>query len=101
MTVLTRTCQQMASHRVLLILGDTVRCIMLTFISSSQKHLQHNVNAVSTIFINRCKNYALGYIDDNSNIKADFLAKDGIHLNETGKSSLANNFINFINRYIL
>ena len=50
--------------------------------------------------MNRCKNYGLGYID-NSNIKVGFLVQDGLHLNEIGKSCLANKFINFINRYIL
>ena len=50
------------------------------------------MNAVNTILMSRCKNYCLGYID-NSNIKVGFLAQDGLHLNEIGKSSLANNFI--------
>ena len=50
--------------------------------------------------MNRCKDYGLGYID-NSNIEVGYLAQDGLHQNEIGKSCLANNFINFINRYIL
>ena len=50
--------------------------------------------------MNRCKNYSLGYTD-NSNIEVGFLAQDRLHLNEMGKSCLANNFINFISRYIL
>ena len=50
--------------------------------------------------MNRCKNYDLGYID-NSDIKVVFLVQDGLRLKEKGKSRLANNFINFINRYIL
>ena len=50
--------------------------------------------------MNRCKNYGAGYID-NSNIKIDFSAQDGLRLNEIGKSSLTNHFINFINKYIL
>ena len=45
--------------------------------------------------MNRCKKY------DNSNTEVDFLAQDGLHLNEIGKSCLTNNFIYFINRYIL
>ena len=71
-----------------------------SLICRSQKHLQHRVNAVNTMLMNRCKNYGLGYID-NSNIEVGFLAQDGLHLNEIGKSCLANNFINYINRYIL
>lgn len=46
------------------------------------------------------KNYGLGYTDNN-NIKVDFLAQDVLYLNEVGKLSLANKFINFTNRYIL
>ena len=68
--------------------------------SHSQIHFQQKVNAVNTMLMNRCKNYGLGYID-NSNIEVGFLAQDGLHLNEIGESCLANNFINFINRYIL
>ena len=47
--------------------------------------------------MNKCKDYGL----DNNNIEVGFLVQDGLHLNEIGKSCLANNFINFINRYIL
>ena len=59
----------------------------------------HVSKTVNKILRNRCKNYALGYIDI-SNIKVDFLAQDGLHLNEIGKSSLANNIIKFVNKYI-
>ena len=55
---------------------------------------------MNTMLTNRCKNCGLGYIG-NSNIGVGFLVQDGLHLNEIGKSCLANNFINFINRYIL
>ena len=71
-----------------------------SLICRSQIHFQDKVNAVNTILMNRYKNYGLGYID-NSNIEVGFLAQDGLHLNEIGKSCLANNFINFINRCIL
>ena len=73
---------------------------MSSLIYRSQKHLQHRVNVVNTMLMNRCKNCGLGYID-KSNIKVGFLTQDGLHLNKIGKSCLANNFINFINRYIL
>ena len=55
------------------------------------------MNAVNTMLMNKCKDYGL----DNNNIEVGFLVQDGLHLNEIGKSCLANNFINFINRYIL
>ena len=71
-----------------------------SLICRSQKHFQHKVDAVNSMLMNRCRNYGLGYID-NSNIEVGFLVQDGLHLNEIGKSCLANKFINFINRYIL
>ena len=71
-----------------------------SLIYSSQKHLQHKVNAVNTMLMNRSKNHGLGYID-NSHIQVHLLAQDEFHLNEIGKSSLAINFAKFINRYIL
>ena len=77
-----------------------VNVTISSLICRSQKHFQHRVNAVNTMLMNGCKNYGLGYID-NSNIEVGFLAQNGLHLNEIGKSCLANNFINFINRYIL
>ena len=67
-----------------------------SLIFRSERHLQHKMNAVNTMLMNRCKNYGLGYFD-NSTIKADFLGQDELHLNKIGKSFLAYNFINFMN----
>ena len=47
-----------------------------SLICRSQKHLQHKVNAVNTMLMNRCRNYGLGYID-NSNIKVGFQHRMG------------------------
>ena len=44
-----------------------------------------------------CKSYNCLYID-NRNIKGNCLSYDGLHLLETGKSILANNFIFNINK---
>ena len=44
-----------------------------SLICRSQKHLQHRVNAVNTMLMNRCRNYGLGYID-NSNIGSRFFS---------------------------
>ena len=74
--------------------------IISSLICRTQHHLQNKVNAVNTMLMRRCKIYGLGYID-NINIKVECLAQDGIHLNEIGKCCLANNFINFLNVYIL
>ena len=49
------------------------------------------MNAVNTMLINRCKTYGLSYFHDN-NIEVDFLAQDGLHLNEMDKSVLARNY---------
>ena len=51
------------------------------------------------MLMNRWKNHCSGYVD-HSNIKEGFLVQDGLHLNEIGKRSLANNFINVVNKYI-
>ena len=55
---------------------------------------------MNTMLMTTCGNYGLGYTNDN-NVQADFLAQHGLHLNKLSKSSLAINFINFINRYTL
>ena len=74
--------------------------IISSLISRTQHHLQNKVNAVNGMLMHRCKIYGLGYIV-KSNIKVECLAQDGLHLNEIGKCCLANNFINFLNVYIL
>ena len=71
-----------------------------SLICRSQTQYQHKVNPVNTMLMNRCKDYGLRYTD-NSNIEVGFFAPDELHLNKIGKSCLTNNFINFINRYIL
>ena len=55
-----------------------------SLICRPQKHFQHKVNAVNKMLMNRCKNYDLGYIDNN-NIKVVFLVQDGLRLKEKGK----------------
>ena len=47
-----------------------------------------------------CKLIGLGFID-NSNIYAENLFEDGLHLNDDGKVILANNFIYVLNTFIL
>ena len=74
--------------------------IISSLICRTQHHLRNKVNAVNEMLMQRCKIYGLGYIDD-SNIKVECLAQDGLHLNEIRKCCLANNFINFLNVYIL
>ena len=74
--------------------------LMSSLICSAQPNLQNKVNEVNKILFNTCKLYGLGYIN-NSNIKVEFLVQDGLHLNETGKMYLANNYINFINKFVL
>ena len=103
---ISKTCQQIDLAEGIIKIGryckehNVNNVTISSLICRSQKHLQHRVNAVNTMLMNRCKNYSLGYID-NSNIEVGFLAQDELHLNERSKTCLANNFINFINRYIL
>ena len=79
---------------------DVNNLTITSLICRSQRHLKHKVITVNIMLMNRCKNDGLGYTE-NSNIKVDFLAQDGLLLNEMGKSFLANNFFNFMNRYTL
>ena len=55
---------------------DVNNVTISSLICRCQKHLQHRVNTVNTMLMNRCKKYCLGYID-NSNIEEGFLAQDG------------------------
>ena len=74
------------------------------FISSlicrAQKRLNDKVIAVNNILKRVCKLNRLGFID-NSNICAESLFQDGLHLNDDGKVILANNFIYVLNTFIL
>ena len=70
------------------------------FISSlicrAQKRLNDKVIAVNNILKRVCKLNGLGFID-NSNICAENLFEDGLHLNDDGKVILANNFLYVFN----
>ena len=74
------------------------------FISSlmrrAQKRLNDKVIAVNNILKHVCKLNRLGFIDD-TNICAENLFEDGLHLNDDGKVILANNFIYVLNTFIL
>ena len=74
------------------------------FISSlicrAQKKLNDKVIAVNNILKRVCKLNGLGFID-NSNICAENLFEDGLHINDDGKGILANNFIYVLNTFIL
>ena len=59
-----------------------------------QKRLNDKVIAVSNTLKCVCKLNGLGFID-NSKICAENLFEDGLHLNDDGKVSLANNFMCF------
>ena len=52
--------------------------------------------AVNNILKRVCKLNGLGFID-NSNICAENLFEDGLHLNDDGKVILANNFLYVFN----
>ena len=73
---------------------------MPSLISRTQKRLNGKVIAVNNILKRVCKLNGLGFID-NSNICAENLFEDGLHLNDDGKVILANNFIYVLNTFIL
>ena len=74
------------------------------FISSlicrALKRLNDKVVAVNNILKRVCKLNGSGFIV-NSNICAENLFEDGLHLNDDGKVMLANNFIYVLNTFIL
>ena len=73
---------------------------MPSLISRTQKRLNGKVIAVNNILKRVCKLNGLGFID-NSNICAENLFEDGLHLNDDGKVILANNFMYVLNTFIL
>ena len=74
------------------------------FISSlvcrAQFTLTKKIKAINNILENICGENGLGFIDIK-NICDDDLFEDGVHLNESGKIKLANNFIYVLNRFVL
>ena len=73
---------------------------ILSLIYRAQKRLNVKVIAVNNILKRVCKLNGLGFID-YSNICAENLFEDGLHLNDDGKVILANNFIYVLNAFIL
>ena len=66
----------------------------------AQKRLNDKVIAVNNILKRVCELNGLGFID-NTKICAENLFENGLHLNDDGKVILANNFIYFLNMFIL
>ena len=65
------------------------------------EHIHPNLLArVNESFCNMCRENGF-YFADNSNISVDNLFKDKLHLLDSGKTVLANNFIYCINNYFL
>ena len=65
------------------------------------EHIEPNLLArVNESFCNMCRENGI-YFADNSNISVGNLFKDKLHLLDSGKTVLANNFIYCINNYFL
>ena len=73
---------------------------ILLLICRAQKRLNDKVIAVNNILKRVCKLNGLGFID-NSNVCAEKLLEDGLHLNYDGKVILASNFIYVLTTFIL
>ena len=56
------------------------------------------LNDIHDRLISLCKRLEINYID-NRNIRETHLFKDGLHLLETGKQILANNFVFNLNNF--
>ena len=69
---------------------------ILAMICRRGKFLNGKVNRVNFLLKQICEENGYFFID-NSNIEIRDLWKDGIHLIESGKTKLAENFIYFLN----
>ena len=57
------------------------------------------LNDIQKKLVDVCRELNVYYID-NTNIKGISLFKDGLHLLDSGKKVLANNFVNSINNFL-
>ena len=56
------------------------------------------ISAVNNILQDKCATHQFHFID-NSNIKKEYLWKDGFHLNQSGKDLFMNNFLRSLNNF--
>ena len=56
------------------------------------------LNDIHDRLVSLCKRLEINYID-NRNIRETHLSKDGLHLLDTGKQILANNFVFNLNNF--
>ena len=54
------------------------------------------ISAVNNVLQDKCPTHQFHFIDD-SDIKKEYLWKDGLHLNRSGKDLLMNNFLRSLN----
>ena len=72
--------------------------IYVSSLVSRGDNLNHKVEAVNDILEASCNGANIGFID-NSNISTSDLNNSKLHLNRDGSEKLANNLINFLNKF--
>ena len=74
--------------------------IIISSLAVTEKIDLNQLAPVNTSLCNMCRENRF-YFVDNSNISVDNLFKDKLHLLDSGKTILVNNFIYCINNYFL
>ena len=86
-------------HMVQKCRGFGVKRVFLSGIVYTKRIAWQILNDVHDRLVSLCKSLEINYID-NRNIRETHLFKDGLHLLDTGKRLLANNFIFNLNNFL-
>ena len=76
--------------------SHNIATIFISSIAYSTKVNLQSIRSLNGLLYNACRKYGFHFVDNGAVSKCDLL-KDGIHLLETGKVIIANNFISSIN----
>ena len=77
-----------------------VKKVFISGITFTKRINQKTLDKVNDLIMKLCEENCLHYIN-NKNITIRHLFKDGLHLLESGKCALANNFIDSLNHFLL
>ena len=77
-----------------------VKKVFISVITFTKRIDQNTLDKVNDLIMKLCEENCLRYIN-NKNITIRHLFKDGLHLLESGKCTLGNNFIDSLNHFLL
>ena len=77
-----------------------VKDVFVSSVTVNTRRSSAFISAVNNILQDKCATHQFHFID-NSNIKKEHLWKDGLHLNQSGKNLLMNNFLRSLNNFFL